>query len=195
MVQKEVFIIAGPNGAGKTTFSVNMIDDGWIEHFVNADEIAKEYAHLPVNKANVLASRVFLKTLDRLAKQNESFAFETTLSGRSHLKRIKALQNDGWLVSLFYLVVSSPDISKDRVAERVAHGGHNIPESDIYRRYPKSLRHFYNDFLPIVDYAECVFNEGNDPTTIFRSFKGELFDQHPELCPQFFKMLENVCKT
>ncbi|MCF6346285.1 MAG: zeta toxin family protein [Thiomicrorhabdus sp.] len=105
---KEVFIIAGPNGAGKTTFAVNLIDNGWIQHFVNADEIAKKYTHLEHHLANFKASRVFLKTIDRLEKGKESFAFETTLSGKAYLKRVKRLKAQGWKVSLYYLFVSSP---------------------------------------------------------------------------------------
>lgn len=177
--QKEVFVIAGPNGAGKTTFAVNLIDEGWVEHFVNADEIAKQYSDLPSGQANILASRVFLKTLETLATRNESFAFETTLSGRSHLNRIKKLKADGWLVSLFYLFMSSPDISLKRVAERVAHGGHDIPEKDIFRRYPKSLNHFQKDYLPLVDYAECVLNEGERPETFSRPFKAKYLKSIP----------------
>ena len=188
---KEVFIIAGPNGSGKTTFAVNLIDDGWIEHFVNADEIAKEYKNLGVQSADIKASREFLKTLDALEKGNESFAFETTLSGKAYLKRVRRLQEKGWIVSLFYLVLPSPEVSVGRVAERVAHGGHNIPIEDIYRRFPKSLNRFYNDFLPLVDYAECILNE-EEPLSVFKSFKGRIFEKDEVLFSQFLK-LEGLC--
>ena len=189
---REVFIIAGPNGSGKTTFAVNLIDNGWIEHFVNADEIAKEYKNLGEQSADIKASREFLKTIDALEKGNESFAFETTLSGSSYLKTIKRLQQKGWVVSLFYLVLPSAEVSVGRVAERVAHGGHDIPSEDIYRRFPKSLNRFYNDFLPLVDYAECILNE-REPLSIFKSFKGRIFEKDEVLFSQFLK-LEGVCK-
>lgn len=190
---KEVFIIAGPNGAGKTTFAVNLIDNGWIQHFVNADEIAKEYISLDENLANFKASRVFLKTLDRLEKGEESFAFETTLSGKAYLKRIKRLQKQGWKVSLYYLFVSSPELSISRVAERVAHGGHNIASEMIYRRFPKSLLNFYNEFLPIVDYAECILNEGQEPLSIFKSINGKVFEKNEILFENFLE-LEALCR-
>ena len=190
---KEVFIISGPNGAGKTTFAVNLIDEGWVDHFVNADEIAKEYVDLPTNRANLLASRIFLKTLEQLAVGNESFAFETTLSGKPHVNRIKRLQADGWRVSLFYLFVSSPEISRERVAERVAHGGHNIPTEDIIRRYPKSISQFFNSYLPIVDYAECIYNEGDEPQIILKSKGGILIYKHPAYFDEFLN-LEQSCR-
>ncbi|MBN2866775.1 MAG: zeta toxin family protein [Thiotrichales bacterium] len=191
-MNKEVFIIAGPNGAGKTTFAVNLIDQGWIEHYVNADEIAKEYRYLDQTTANLKASRQFLKILDQLENKGESFAFETTLSGLSYLKRIKRLQQNGWSVSLYYLMVSSPDISALRVEERVAHGGHDIPKSDIYRRFPKSLNNFYSKFLPVVDYAECIFNE-ESPYSVFKSYKGQIFEKDEGLF-EYFLQLEALCR-
>jgi len=190
---KEVFIIAGPNGAGKTTFAVNLIDNGWIQHFVNADEIAKEYTHLDSHLANFKASRVFLKTIDRLEKGKESFAFETTLSGKAYLKRVKRLKAQGWKVSLYYLLVSSPEISVSRVAERVAHGGHPIASEMIYRRFPKSLMRFYNQFLPIVDYAECILNEGEEPLSVFKSINGKIVEKN-ELLFKKFLALEALCR-
>ena len=57
----------------------------------------------------------------------EDFAFETTLSGRGYLRLIGDLQANGWQVNLIYLALSNVALSKQHVAERVAHGGHNIP--------------------------------------------------------------------
>lgn len=190
---KEVYIIAGPNGAGKTTFADNLIDNGLIEHFVNADEIAKEYKSLGDLSADFKASRKFLRTIDSLEKGNESFAFETTLSGKGYLKRVKRLQEQGWRVSLFYLLVYSPEVSVSRVAERVAHGGHNIPSEDIYRRFPKSLVRFYNDFLPLVDYAECILNEEQEPKIVFKCSSGQLFEKDTALFEKFLE-LEALCR-
>ncbi|BBP44857.1 hypothetical protein THMIRHAS_02300 [Thiosulfatimonas sediminis] len=187
-MEKEVIIIAGPNGAGKTTFAMNLIDLGYIEHFINADEIAKEHAHLGMDKANIKASREFLKQLAILEQEEINFAFETTLSGRSHIKRIRKLQEKGWKVSLFYLMLPSPELSISRVAERVSHGGHNIPQEDIKRRFPKSLNHYYDDYMPLVDYSECLLNESENPLTVFRSNEGIIKEQNEELFSYFLEV-------
>ena len=50
------------------------------------------------------------------------------------------LQAEGWRVELIYLALPSMEMSKLRVAERVAHGGHNIPAADIERRFARSDR-------------------------------------------------------
>lgn len=64
-MSKTLTIIAGPNGAGKTTFSMELIDEGLIEHFINADEIAKALPELPENTRNIRAGRIFLQRLYR----------------------------------------------------------------------------------------------------------------------------------
>ena len=86
---KEIFIIAGPNGAGKTTFTMDLIDEGFVTHYLNAYEIAKEYQVKYPATANIKAARAFLQRLDKFSKGDESFAFETTLSGLKYLKHIK----------------------------------------------------------------------------------------------------------
>ncbi|CAN8141394.1 hypothetical protein THIOSC15_280022 [uncultured Thiomicrorhabdus sp.] len=67
--------------------------------------------------------------------------------GLSYLKLIKKLKAEGWQVTLYYLALENVSLSKQRVLERVLHGGHNIPEEDIERRFPKSIyNYFYHYF-------------------------------------------------
>lgn len=77
------------------------------------------------------------------------------------------LRRDGWRVALIYLALPSALMSKLRVAERVAHGGHNIPAADIERRFPRSLRHLLDDFSHRVDVCTCFMNDGESPVLIF----------------------------
>jgi predicted ABC-type ATPase len=187
---KEIFIIAGPNGAGKTTFALDLIDAGIISHYLNADDIAREISPADPQKANVKAARIFLKRLKQLSIGDESFAFETTLSGLRYMEHIKSWQKEGWMVSVFYLLVSSPEISKQRVAERVVHGGHSIPSEDIERRFPKSLLNFYQHYAKQVNYAECLYNENQEPVSIFEVERGRLTVKETELYSYFMELIE-----
>ena len=54
-----------------------------------------------------------------------------------------------------------------RVAERVAHGGHDIPAADIDRRFARSLRHLLQDFSDRVDFCQCFMNSGPVPELVF----------------------------
>jgi predicted ABC-type ATPase len=79
-------------------------------------------------------------------------------------------------VELIYLALPSVQMSKLRVAERVAHGGHHIHVADIARRFPRSLNHLLDDFSHRVDNCTCFMNEGESPVLIFeqRGFERDI---------------------
>lgn len=89
--QPRCLVIGGPNGAGKTTFALEFLPaEAGLEHFINADLIAAGLSPLKPESAAVTAGRWMLAELDRLAALRVDFAFETTLSGLGHLRRLKA---------------------------------------------------------------------------------------------------------
>ena len=102
----------------------------------------------------------------------ENFAFETTLSGRAYLRVIRQLKSQGWQVELIYLALPSVEMSRLRVAERVAHGGHHVPDADIQRRFPRSLRNLLLDFSYAVDNCQCFMNSGATPEPVFEQQGG-----------------------
>lgn len=162
------WIIAGPNGAGKTTFALEYLPKvAGCTHFINADLIAAGLSPLAPERELLTASRLFLREIEERIAERESFAFETTLAGRTYLRLIERLRRDGWRVELIYLALPSTEMSKLRVAERVAHGGHNIPAVDIDRRFPRSLHNLLNDFSHYVDRCICFMNDGMSPVLVF----------------------------
>jgi predicted ABC-type ATPase len=162
------WIIAGPNGSGKTTFALQYLPQvANCRIFVNADAIAAGLSPLAPETALLAASRLFLREIENHTQNRQSFAFETTLSGRSYLKLIDRLQVDGWQVELIYLALPNVAMSKMRVAERVIHGGHNIPQQDIERRFPRSLQNLLTEFSLVVDSTRCYMNSSETPELIF----------------------------
>jgi len=153
---------------GKTTFALEYLPQvvGYT-HFVNADLIAAGLSPLAPERELLAASRLFLAEMDECIARKVDFAIETTLSGRSYLKRIRQLRAQGWRVDLIYLALPSVDVSRQRVAERVAHGGHNIPTADIERRFPRSLANLLNVFSAEVDSCQCYINSGKTPILVF----------------------------
>ena len=81
-----------------------------------------------------------LQEIDACTEAGESFAFETTLSGIHYLQRIEEWKKWGYTVKLWFIGLNSPEFAISRVAERVAQGGHNIPEEVIRRRFRAGLR-------------------------------------------------------
>src|SRR5260370_12096782 len=84
-------VIAGANGAGKTTFAREYLPHvARVMHFVNADLIAGGLSPLKPELAAIAAARVVLREIDRLGSERANFAFETTLSGLTYLRRMEA---------------------------------------------------------------------------------------------------------
>lgn len=162
------WIIAGPNGAGKTTFAMEYLPQvAHCTRFINADLIAAGLSPLSPQRELLTASRLFLQEIESAIAQREDFAFETTLAGRSHIKLVDRLQEDGWHVELIYLALPDLEMSKLRVAERVTHGGHDIPIEDIERRFPRSLRNLLDVFSHRVNACRCFMNSDRIPLLVF----------------------------
>lgn len=86
----KLYIIAGPNGAGKTTTAYTLLPEFLgIQEFVNADEIARRLSPFNVESVAFEAGRIMLQRIDYLMSKGVDFAFETTLSTRSHVASIK----------------------------------------------------------------------------------------------------------
>ena len=165
-------IIAGPNGAGKTTFAMKFLPIvANCKHFINADLIAAGLSPFSPESELIAASRLFLKELNLCVHRRINFAFETTLAGRGYLRLIDELQADGWQVKLIYLSLNDVALSKQRVAERVAHGGHNIPVKDIERRFPRSLHNLLYSYSTLCDMTQCFENSSSVPVLIFKQQK------------------------
>lgn len=147
-----LYIIAGCNGAGKTTASMTVLP-GVLDcrEFVNADEIAKGLSPFNPEEMAIEAGRIMLYRINELIAQHKTFAIETTLATRSYKNLVERAKANGYEVALLFFWLPSPDFAEERVAKRVAAGGHNIPRDVINRRYWLGIQNLFNIFVPIVD--------------------------------------------
>lgn len=165
--ERKVIIIAGPNGAGRTTFAREFLPvDAACPIFVNADLIAAGLAPFAPETAAVQAGRLMLRELARHFSARESFAFETTLSGRGYLHHIRTWQVAGYRVKLIFLQLDNVDEAIARVAQRVRQGGHDIPEATIRRRFAAGREHFERLYAPQVDAWALYDNSGPQPVLL-----------------------------
>ncbi len=109
--EKKILIIAGPNGAGKTTFAQEFLpNEANCPVFVNADLIAAGLSPFQPEAAAVRAGRIMLEQIHEHVRKRESFAFETTLSGRTYACMIPIWQEAGYRVKLIFLSLPSVDL-------------------------------------------------------------------------------------
>lgn len=159
MTRPNLYIIAGCNGAGKTTASMSVLPDVLeCEEFVNADEIARGLSPFHPEEMAIVAGKLMLRRIDELLAAHRSFAIETTLATRSYKSLVRRAQAEGYGVYLLFFWLPSPFMAEDRVAMRVASGGHNIPTDVIHRRYWLGLNNLFDIFAPIVDYWSMYDN-------------------------------------
>ena len=167
---KNISIIAGPNGAGKTTFAREFLpQEASCLTFINADLIAQGLSPFRPESQAVRAGRIMLEMISDCVARKESFAIETTLSGRGYARLIKEWKSEGYFITLFFLELPDEELAVKRVADRVAQGGHNIPEEVIRRRFLAGLYNFHSLYKSLVDEWRHFNNAGDEPILIERS--------------------------
>jgi predicted ABC-type ATPase len=168
--QPRCIVIAGPNGAGKTTFARRYLpNNARVIHFVNADLIAAGLSPLKPELASIAAARTVLEEIDRLATARADFAFESTLSGRTYVRRLESWRRAGYRVEIVYLKLKSPQLALRRVAARVRQGGHHVARADVLRRYARGWRNFEMIYRPLADSWAIYENSGEAPQLLEQS--------------------------
>jgi predicted ABC-type ATPase len=176
MEDKNLYIIGGCNGAGKTTASFTILPEIInCKEFVNADEIARGLSPFQPEKVAFESGRIMLNRIDELLRENESFAFETTLSTRSYKNKIEIAREKGYAITLLFFWLQNVELAKERVKMRVSEGGHNIEPEIIERRYINGIKNLFNIYLPIVDGALVFDNsEGKHELLAHKTIDGQL---------------------
>jgi predicted ABC-type ATPase len=132
-------MVAGPNGAGKTTL-VRWLRQTGVDfgEYINPDDIAQELDGSydeRVRQAQLIADR----RREECIEARRSFSFETVMSHPSKVDVLVRARRAGFFVQLFFVGTEDPQISIDRVALRVAQGGHDVPTERIAPRWYRTM--------------------------------------------------------
>ena len=142
MTEKKAIIVAGPNGVGKTTFAKEYLKEHDIP-YISADAIAEEISEGDIQKVALKAGKRFFSELNDAIESGRSFIVETTLSGLSFRRLIQQMKRASYTITIIYIYLETPDICIARVQERTRKGGHHVPETDIIRRFHRSIANFW----------------------------------------------------
>jgi len=132
-------MIAGPNGSGKTSLTKWLEKSGYdLGRYINPDEIAARLEGS--NEARTLEAQATAETLrDDCINTKESFSFETVMSHPSKLDVLDRARTAGFFIQVFFVGIEDPRINIERVALRVAQGGHDVPVEKIQSRWKRSM--------------------------------------------------------
>jgi predicted ABC-type ATPase len=168
-------VLAGVNGAGKSSVGGQALRESGAEYF-NPDEHARllgaRQPTLNQEKANAISWAYGKARLEGAIDTGTDFTFESTLGGKTITTLlIKAAQTSHQL-DIWFVGLSSVELHLKRVAQRVAKGGHAIPEADIRKRWIGSHENIIR-LIPFVttlrvfdNSAEVLAGNAPEPTLL-----------------------------
>lgn len=177
-----LFVLAGVNGAGKSSVGGYLLSRQKVAWF-NPDTFARELmaaTGCDQDVANATAWAEGVRRLNRSIATRRSYAFETTLGGRTIAGKLRdaARTHD---VVVWFCGLSSPELHIARVRSRVTRGGHDIPEARIRERWPRSQQNLialvpHIAILQVFDNsAEVAVGESvPDPVLVLRMEHGRV---------------------
>ena len=157
-------IIGGANGSGKSALFELLKPSG---EFVNADNVARKINPGSPEAASLASGRAVLALLRSLVAEKRDFAYETTLSSHQALDLMQVARRAGYQVGLVFVALADVGLHITRVEDRVAQGGHDIPELVIRRRYEKSWQGLAAA-IPLADGCLIYDNSGSEPVLLAR---------------------------
>ncbi len=178
LVTPRLVVVGGPNGCGKTTFAKFYASNESLP-YLGADDIAFEMAPHDPASVRVSAGREFSRRLAAALAAGESLVIESTLAGASLARSVAAARRAGYSITIVLVFLDSVELCLCRIAERVAQGGHDVPEEDVRRRFQRVFPVFWQQYQPHANHCLLVFNGGesflpvaeaeNDEWTIYDS--------------------------
>lgn len=153
-------LVAGPNGSGKSTLTAAIAFEGLI--VVDPDAIARTIDAEQPSRAAIAAARRAVLRCRALVANRESFILESTLAGHGALSLMREAKRVGYRALLIYVSLGDPELHIERVRLRVSQGGHDIPDSDIRRRYGRSLLRA-PEAIRLADETVILDNSGLEP--------------------------------
>ena len=182
MADPVLHVIAGPNGAGKSTFYNKVLRPVTHLEFVNADLIAARRWPGDAMQHAYEASKLAADTRARLMQERRSFVTETVFSHESKLDLLHEAMQRGFRVTL-HIVLIPEELSVARVANRLANGGHDVPEAKIRERFTRLWGHL-RDAIELVDESRVYDNtKANTPYKLVATYIHGYATTSPEWPP------------
>lgn len=164
---KTYTIIGGVNGTGKSSLTgVLRTELNNLGKIIDVDKLNALYGNI------LEGGKAAVKLIDECMNKGICFTQETTLSGRKTALTAKAALNQGYFVRLYYVGLNTAEDSLNRIKNRVANGGHDIPPNDVIRRFNSRFK----DIAAVLPYCnEATFYDNRNGFVAVAEYRnGEL---------------------
>ena len=128
-----LYVVAGPNGCGKSTLTRTSRFVGVV--LIDPDAIARDVSPNSPGRA----AREALRRRFNALHSGSPHIVETILAGSGILQHMRRARTAGYRIDLHFVSLDSADQALYRIRNRVALGGHDVPEEDVRRRFSRSL--------------------------------------------------------
>ena len=147
----------------------------------------EDYLHFSANGINSYSVAIvadFFK--EQYLKHRISFSFETVFSHPAKIDILKRAQAAGFKTYMYFVATENPVINVNRIKERVALGGHDVPEEKTRSRYLRCMEQV-RYALPYLNRA-YFFDNSMQQSLYLAEYESEVgFTLHSELLPSWFR--------
>lgn len=110
---------------------------------------------------------------EELLQGGKSFGFETVASREDKLQFAKKAKSLGYYIMLLFVTAGSPEQCCNRIAQRVAAGGHDVPRDKVFSRYERTMA-FLPEYIELADHAEVFDNSGDGLVLVLSKKDGRI---------------------
>ena len=147
----------------------------------------EDYLHFSANGINSYSVAIvadFFK--EQYLKHRISFSFETVFSHPAKIDVLRRAQAAGFKTYMYFVATENPVINVNRIKERVALGGHDVPEEKTRSRYLRCMEQV-RYALPYLNRA-YFFDNSTEQSIYLAEYESEVgFSLHSELLPSWFR--------
>ena len=165
-------LVAGPNGSGKSSLT-QAIADEFAGPVVDPDAFAKRRSPDRPSAAAIAGARDAIEQCRSLLSRRQSFVVETTLAGHGAVSLLTRAREAGYRTRLVYICCGDVELHIERVRVRAEKGRHDISDSDIRRRYERSMMRA-PQAMRLADETLVLDNSGNEPLRALMIRKGRV---------------------
>lgn len=151
--------------------------------FVNADLLAKRLFPDDPEGRSYEAALLATEMREELLVKGQSFCFETVFSHPSKIDFLAKAKAFGYQTILVFIHVDSLSLNKARISQRVAEGGHNVPDDKVEGRIPRTLENV-RTAIPLCDQVRILDNSRcDDPFKQVATIRDQHLQKHQNPLP------------
>lgn len=156
-----VFLV-GANGSGKSTLRnyLNLTD---IQTNIDPDVLNRIYKNRYPDTFFIESAKQALTMYKQGIASGVNICIESTLAGHGTIERIIRAKKHGYFIVAYFVGLNDVELNLERIKQRVAAGGHNIPEKNVRKRFTESINNIikvkdYFDELHIIDNSQDSYS-------------------------------------